>query len=208
MITWLISIVGALVVDAAQAAWAGERGVGPWLKVDAWYVFLGALLQERMESGGRFAAPRAVQVDAWAEAQGFDVVGFSRRVVLADGNAVLKVPRNRGGLGQNRSEISQWQEASSERRKLLAPLLDFAPDGTWLMMQRVAPLDRALTDAELARLREVLPPELLLDLDGGNLGQIRGEPVLVDYADPRATVDLDDWHAIIQEMLPEGRSER
>ena len=85
--------------------------------------------------------------------------------------------------GQNLAEVRTWERVkNTPLAPYFVPVLDYAPDGSWLVQQRVKPLDlseraraRAFSDMlTLAGYREQ-------DMQPDNLGEMDGRTVLLDY---------------------------
>ena len=95
------------------------------------------------------------------------------------GDAVLKLPHGQAERKHNLAEAKAWATAPADKRRWLAPVLDCAPDGSWLIMakaSRVGAPEWRDHDALQDALRNIG------DLHEQNVGYIGNQLVAIDYA--------------------------
>lgn len=112
----------------------------------------------------------------------------SRAVCYLGTDCVIKYgcPESSTSGGQNRVEAATWERTkSSPYASYLAPVLDSAPDGSWLIQKRIdgrasGHRDRKVVD-KLFDIAEAIGIDTL-DIGGDNIMiQHDGTPIIIDY---------------------------
>ena len=105
-------------------------------------------------------------------------VGADRVVISSsDPRFVIKIGRQ----GANLDEASIWESAGPQLRARLVPVVAVdAPDGRWLVMERVEPYRGELTE-EVSRVIEWADSMGLMDIRPDNLSQ---DLKILDYGEP------------------------
>lgn len=123
--------------------------------------------------------------------------GYRCVFMIASEGVVIKLPRNNKGADDNLRERQRWELAVGEdgvrasTHRHLAPVLDVADDGSWLLMRQATLIedptgatptkfDRSSDD--FRRLLDAAKDIGVKDTHLGNLGRIEDDLVWVDYA--------------------------
>lgn len=151
---------------------------------------LSARWRRLLRAGGylEYEAPRAAADFSAATGLRFVGSGLSRAVFeLAPSAlavpAVLKLPLSDQGMADNQAECRLWAETPERLQVWLAPVLDCAEDGSWLVMEKAEPL----THEQWERMWQSAAEDAMAVLGIGDYdsaeqwGRIGRDLVLVDY---------------------------
>lgn len=135
-----------------------------------------------------YCEPEADEAHEELESKGYEIIGGGASRYAWDlGECVLKSPINGHDFGakQNRTESEVWTQADMHGvTDYLARVYDASPSGSHLVMEK------ADTSLSLDRKKEIVRElETKLrdqgifckDIKEGNVGEVDGEPVLIDY---------------------------
>ncbi|MCJ2112934.1 hypothetical protein MKK64_17270 [Methylobacterium sp. E-025] len=121
------------------------------------------------------------------------------RLVLIFGGYALKIARHHRSRRCNRFEARIWSEATSDRRKMLCPVLACREDGQFLLMLAAS----ALSQEEAARRRrdfefpdwDYIPggESEPFEYKASEWGKVNGRLVAVDYSAPALLVRGEDY---------------
>lgn len=123
----------------------------------------------------------------WLEAAGCTFLGngVSRHVFdLGDGN-VLKVSSHAYGT-DNADEVRLWNDVQGTKyEKYFAPIVAADTEGRWIVMKKAKTYPHYENRLAEEAVRQVQPASKhygLFDIHYGNVGELNGRPVMVDYA--------------------------
>jgi len=122
------------------------------------------------------------------EANGFSLVEWGgHRYVYEFDNCIVKITAPGDKTEHNQIEAETYKEASPRLKKRLAPVLDHAPDYSWLVMPKVETVKTGLSDIAAHMIYKELSREIhsqgfmCWDLDVRQVGRMKAKPVIVDY---------------------------
>ena len=122
------------------------------------------------------------------EADGFSLVDWGgHRYVYQYDNCIVKITQPGDKTDHNQIEAETYKEASPKLKKKLAPVLDHAPDYSWLVMPKAETIKTGLSDIAAHIICKELNHEvqaqgfMCWDIDPRQVGRIGKKPVIVDY---------------------------
>ena len=122
--------------------------------------------------------------------------GSSRKVFHYSDTLVIKIAYNEKGLAQNQAEVDIWRYAFPNQRKVLAAIVDYCPNGTWVLQKKIIKKLRPYYNpsSSFLKKKEIIFQSLTSDLDlhaGDNrrsLGTSSKGIVLFDYGFTKSVV--------------------
>lgn len=121
---------------------------------------------------------------------GVTMIGFGAfRAVIDMGETIVKVAMREDYRDANLQEINLWTEATPAVQRVLCPIVDSCPNGSWLEMPKARVLDGPYQESEIAedhpgmiKMRRIMWDLGYDDVEARNVGVINGNQlVLIDY---------------------------
>jgi hypothetical protein len=143
------------------------------------------LLDEQSESAMNIRIKKSKELTKILEDSGFEFVGSGlSREVYADRfrNIVVKLEVNNEdkNFNQNKQEVKNWLQLSSEVKKFFLPILAYAEDYSWLVMPFAPSIEK---DEERINFEKELRKDDIYyeDFCWSNIGVYKGKAVIRDY---------------------------
>lgn len=103
--------------------------------------------------------------------------GTSRIVFQVDDSHVIKV----GATYANKLEVEKWEGATEELKDVLCPMVDYDKSHKWIVMKKADELPSKNEAIDVKLKVEERIGRKIKDLHAGNVAELDGKPVIVDY---------------------------